>query len=244
MVGEAGSGKTSAAQQLAASKNLPFLRVACDDAAILRDFIGTREIVNGATVWRSGLLTALLQQPAVILFDEFNALPAARLFFLHELLDQRRFFVKESNAIYNVNPQTIIILACNPNGAKYSGTNKTNAALIDRCAVVDVKPFNVDELAANFEAGSQPLTDALKRYYVDANELIKAQQLRVVFGIRAVKRIAQLLKNGFCLADALAIGFYNCALLTAGTQEKTALIQLAKVIFGIDAVNADVKIND
>ena len=239
--GDAGTGKTKCAEQVSARAGKPFLRVACDDGATLKEFIGRREIINGTTFYKLGALCAMLQRPSVILFDEFNALDARRLFFLHELLDGRRFFVKDADGgrVFNVHADAVILLACNPNGAKYSGTNKLNCALVNRCAVVDVPALDVGDVADAFNTGNDGTTDALKKYYNDARAMIQAQKMRVVLSLRNVKAIARDLRDGVNVADALAVNFYNSALLTASDKERDALAKLARVIFGITDESAD-----
>jgi MoxR-like ATPase len=241
LTGDAGSGKTTCAEQFSARARLPFLRVACDDNATLKEFIGKREIINGTTLFKMGLLTAILQRPAVVLFDEFNALPASKLFFLHELLDNRRFFIKDADGgrVVNVHADCKIFLACNPNGAKYSGTNKSNCALIDRCAVVHVDALTPAEMKSAFDCGRAEYTSALMQFYTDTQRLIKEQGARVVISLRAVKRIATALRNGDDLKTALAVNFYNCALLTASARERDALHELARVHFGITDGDAE-----
>jgi hypothetical protein len=112
-----------------------------------------------------------------------------------------------------------------------------NAALIDRCAVVNVPRIDAADFADAFKCDTDKNTAALMKYYTAANELIKTNTLRVVFSLRGVKRIAAALRAGVCIADALAIGFYNCALLTAGDSERSALLELARVVFGVDAMD-------
>lgn len=239
LIGEAGTGKTETARQLAAELRLPFLRVACDDSAVLKEFIGRRELINGNTVFRTGLLIELCQRPSVILIDEFNALPASRLFFLHEMLDNRRIFIKDAKGgeCINLHPDCRILLACNPNGAKYSGTNKINVALVDRCAVVNVPELNPDDFAELFDCKNKKNTENLKRFYCEVKRVVNEQNLRVAFSIRAVKRIADGLRNGDQIAEALAYGFYNSAYVTATDKERDALEQIAKVCFGMNAYN-------
>lgn len=235
LIGEASAGKTTAAEQLAARRGVPFLRIACDDSAVLKDYIGRRELVNGQTVFKAGLFLSLIKTPCVILLDEFNALPPSRLFFLHELLDNRRFFVREAaqGEIIDCHPEAVIMLACNPAGARYAGTNKMNAALIDRCAVVDVPTWTPEQVAHLFDTGRPETTAKLIKYYTDARAMISQQSLRAVFSLRAVKRVAASLRAGDSAGVALSTGFFNAALLTAGTEERDALAQLARVVFGV-----------
>jgi len=235
LIGDAGTGKTKSAEQLSARYKIPFLPIACDDGVILKEYTGKREIVNGSTCYRLGLLTQLLQVPSVILFDEWNALPPSKAFFLHELIENRRFFIKDADAgrVVSVHKNCIILLACNPNGAKYSGTNKSNCALVDRCAVIDVPALSVNDVASAFDTGNADSTRALKTFYNDSQRIIRDQKLRVVLSLRGVKRIASALRDGDDVAQALAVNFYNCALLTASTRERDALAEVARVCFGI-----------
>lgn len=234
LIGEAGSGKTHACRQYAADEKLPFLRVACDDSSVLKEFIGKREIINGSTIFRMGLLIELVQKPSVILFDEFNALPAARLFFLHELLDNRTLYIKDagSGLVINVHPQCKIFLACNPNNSKYSGTNKVNVALADRGSYLSVPNFEPDDVAELFDCGSEDKTQSLKKFYKDVHKVITEQNLRIAFSLRSVQRISDAIKSGDSIEDALQFGFYNGALLTATDRERDSLRDIARVHFG------------
>lgn len=240
LVGEAGSGKTYAVQQYAARKGLPFLRVACDDSVALRELLGRREIKQGTTFFKYGLLLEFLQKPCVILFDEFNALPSGKLFFLHEILDKmsdgHRVFVKEADTVITLHKECRIFLACNPNSAKYSGTNKLNVALADRPRIIHFEPFTVGEIKEFFNCGEQGKTDALKAYFTEARKLIQSSGMRAVFSLRSIKRIAESIKQGDDVAKALEHNFYNMTLLTATEAEREQLYNLAKVCFGLDVM--------
>jgi len=236
LIGEAGSGKTHAIKQYAADCGLPFLRVACDDSAILKEFIGKREIIHGTTFFKMGLLTQLIQVPSVVLFDEFNALPASKLFFLHELLDTRKLLVKDagSGMLIDVNPNCKIFLACNPNSARYIGTNKINVALADRGGYINVPNFKPEEVQGLFDCGKTELTDCLVKFYQQVHRAITEQSLKLAFSLRSIMRISSALKAGDTVEDALEYGFYNCALLTATQKERDSMKEIARVIFGPD----------
>lgn len=238
LIGEAGVGKTESVKQLAAKNKLPFLRIACDDSAILKEFLGRRELINGNTIFKAGLLVELLKQPSVILFDEFNCLPPAKLFFLHELLDNRRIFLKdaEEGQVVNLHPQCRLFLACNPNTAKYSGTNRINVALADRCATVYLPELTPTDFPQFFDCGTPDTTKALKQFYNEAKRVIQQQNLRIAFSLRSIKRISESIRNGDKISDALSYGFYNSAYATASDKERDAIEQLAKVCFGISTM--------
>ena len=235
LIGEAGSGKTYGSEQLAARAKLPFLRVALDDSLILKELLGKRDIINGTTYFKEGILLSMVQIPSVILFDEVNANGNGK-FFLHELLDHRRLFIKdaEGGKTIMLHQDCIILLAANPNTARYCGTSKLNAALVDRTTVVPVPCFTPEEIPQLFDTGKPAVTESLKKFYVDCQRIIRDQDLRVVFSLRGVQRIVEFIKAGETIAQALGMGFYNSAIVTASIKEKNTLENLAKVHFGVE----------
>ena len=245
LIGDAGSGKTKLSEQLAARLGLPFVRVACDDTTLLKDMLGRTQIKNGTTFFRTGILAEMVQRPCVILFDEFNALPSGKLFFLHELLDTRRLLIKDGQGgqIINFHEECRILLACNFNNAKYSGTNKTNAALADRPCIVQIPPFKPTDVATLFDTGHEQTTKDLMKFYVDVNNTIKQQGLRCIFSLRGVNRIAKGIKRGDSVRSTLEYGLFNHALLTASENEQKSLVQIARVVFGNDVLSGKLKLS-
>jgi len=236
LIGDAGSGKTKMVEQLSSRLDVPFLRIACDDTTVLKDMLGRREIKNGTTYFRTGLLFEVVQTPSVILFDEFNSQNSSRLFFLHELLDNRRLLIKDADGgrIVNLHDDCRIFLACNYNNAKYSGTNKTNVALGDRTSVEHVEPFDPETVKKVFDTGNAETTKNLMRFYVEVNNTIRNQNLRMVFSLRGVSRITEDLKSGDTIKEALTCNLFNHSLLTAREQDGKSLVELARVIFGAE----------
>lgn len=236
LIGDAGSGKTKMVEQLSARLKVPFLRIACDDTTVLKEMLGRREIKNGTTYFRTGLLFEVVQTPSIILFDEFNSQNSSKLFFLHELLDNRRLLIKDADGgrIVNLHEDCKIFLACNYNNAKYSGTNKTNVALGDRTSVEHVEPFDPETVKKVFDTGNDETTKNLMRFYVETNNTIRTQNLRMVFSLRGVTRIVEDLKAGDTIKDALTSNLFNHALLTAREEDGKSLVELARVIFGAE----------
>lgn len=245
LIGEAGTGKTYAIQQYAARKKLPFLRVACDDSLILRELLGRREIRQGQTFFKFGLLLEFLQIPCVILFDEFNGMPSGKLLTMHEILDKmsdgHRVFVKEADTVITINKDCHIFLACNPSNAKYTGTNKMNAAFADRPRIINFQPFTVSEVKEFFDCGNEAITNSLKQYFTEARKLIQTSGMRAVFSLRSIKRITSSIKQGDAIGKALEHNFYNMTLLTASETEREQLYNLAKVCFGLETMKAGQK---
>jgi len=233
--GESGTGKTTAVEHYASKHKLPFCRISFDETTTLREFVGGREIINGKTVYKTGVLFELIKRPCVILFDEFNAIDSKRLFFLHELLQNRKLFVKEFNGgqTFKVNNDALFVLACNPNTVRYTGTNKINVALANRVNVtVNVPEFETNEIKPLFETGNDNLTRMLQQFYNEIKQLNREQNLRFAFSLRNVETIVNALRNGDNVSDALKFGLLDNILLTATEREQNTVKDIALVVFG------------
>jgi MoxR-like ATPase len=232
LIGDSGTGKTTLVEQYAADSKLPFLRVSCDETSSLKMLLGTKEILNGTTYFKGGILLELVQMPSVILFDEFNALHSSKLFFLHELLDNRRLFVPDADGgkVIKIHPKCQLFLACNPSNKNYGGTNKMNAALGNRTTVIDLANIDVEEMAALFECGQH--TNSMKTFYSEAQRAISDKQLKVAFSLRNIQRASEAIKHGVKPFLAMKYEFYNAALLTASEVERDVFEGIALRIFG------------
>jgi nitric oxide reductase NorQ protein len=232
LIGDSGTGKTTMVEQYAALNQLPFLRISCDETSSLKTLLGTKEIINGTTYFRAGVLLELIQIASVILFDEFNALHSSKLFFLHELLDNRRIFVQDADGgkVIKIHPKCQIFLACNPANKNYGGTNKMNAALGNRTTVIDVPTIKIEEMEKLFECGKH--TSSMKQFYSEAQRAIYDRNLRVAFSLRNIQRATEAIKTGMKPLQALRYEFYNAALLTASEVERDVFEGIGLRIFG------------
>jgi MoxR-like ATPase len=232
LIGDSGTGKTTLVEQYSAITNKPYLRVSCDETSSLKTLLGSREIINGTTYFRSGVMLELIQMPSVIFFDEFNALHSSKLFFLHELLDNRRLFVQDADGgkVIKIHPDCQIFLACNPSNKNYGGTNKMNAALGNRTTVIDVPNIKVEDMEILFECGTH--TDSMKQFYSESQRAIYDKGLRVAFSLRNISRATEAIKSGMKPIHALRYEFFNAALLTASEVERDVFEGIGLRIFG------------
>lgn len=231
LVGEAGSGKNYAVRELAKRHNVPYICISCDNDTMLKRAMGYWQAVNGQTIWREGILAQAMKRPSVILIDEPNLLPPAKLGMLHELRDNRRLYIQDAPAdksIINAHPECRFILAMNPPSNKYTGTNRLNCALATGVTTIEVPNWNLSTVKIE----AKEYTDKLRRYFIEISDTIRNQGLRVAFCRRHIERICKALKHGADIKQALLEGFINSALLTASQEEKQALINIAIPIFG------------
>jgi len=245
LIGEAGSGKNYAVRQYASRHGLPLLIVPCDNAKVLRDMLGYWQAVNGSTVWQDGLLAQFLVHPCVVMFDEVNCLPAGKLFMLHEMLENRMLFVNDApsdKSIIRIHPEARIVTAMNPPTAQYSGTNRLNVALSSRMAFVDVPEFDIEQLGVN--TGRNDVDAQLVHFYKDVRKLIADKKYRMCFSKRHVDAISTAVKAGASVKQAIRQGFINSALATASSVERDAVLHLATLIFGADALGVKKQLDD
>lgn len=141
LYGPKGTGKTSAAEQLAARLGRGFHRIAFNSYTEPRDLFGGYGLKDGATVWRDGPLTkAIREQGAIILLDEPTLGRPGCHAALQTLLDHN-YIILESGERVDVARGVLFIAADNTNGrgdesGLYSGTMTLNAAYLDRFSVM------------------------------------------------------------------------------------------------------------
>lgn len=246
LIGESGSGKNFAVTNYAAEQGLPLLIIPCDESQVLKELLGFWKATSGSTVWCEGLLSQFLRQPCVVLFDEVNCLPAGKLFMLHELLQNRRLYIKDAPAeasIVDLHQEARLFIAMNPPEAKYSGTNRLNTALANRAAFIEVKPFNDNQILTH-STGNEKTDKLLIDFYREASRIIKEQKLRVSISIRNIDTIAIALKSGLDVGTAVMQGFVNSALATASQVERDVLLNAAILVFGASKFEDLVKQNN
>lgn len=192
MVGPAGSGKTTAAEQLANALGLEFyFNGAIDTEYKLKGFVDAQGRVV-STEFRKAF-----ERGGVYLFDEVDAsLPAATMAFNAALANGWCDFPDKRVTRH---PDTIIIAAANTflGGAtfEYVGRNKQDAAFVDRFMVL---PWDIDE---NLEArlcSDQAWLAHVQRLRSNA----RRQGLKVIISPRASIEGAKLLAAGLPWAFA------------------------------------------
>jgi len=227
LVGDSGTGKTAFAEWYGNKNRKPLLIVNCDYKN-LRELLGNWSLENGATgpitIFRAGLLTKFLTSPTVILFDEVNSLEGEYLFFLHELLNNKKVFIPEMSYVFPV--VATIILASNPTGRVYHGTQPLNFALLSRVVVVDVPHWTEEELKKIIK------DEEIIRFYKEANEMSQKEQLGLFIGIRELLQY-QALSKVLGKGEAIKVAFLNkvkCVDLDIAATFKG----LASAVFGVE----------
>jgi MoxR-like ATPase len=215
LVGQAGSGKTTGARQLAAETGKRFIRYSFENNTHIRQIFGQTQIVvsGGAprTVFYESQLVAICRnaEGGIILLDEVNMLDPQKAATLHELLDNRTVFIKEARGgrgeILEIPESVMFVLACNPPKGAYIGTQRMNAALVDRTVTILVPAFDKAHLKkilgglGGLDAGQ---TEHIIKCYMEMDKLIMGQGLKVQSSIRALQRMREAVLGGKTVGDA------------------------------------------
>jgi MoxR-like ATPase len=132
LLGPAGCGKTTTAEQVAARLGLPYLHLNC---ALIREasqLFGTREVADGRTFTRESLFTRVIEAGnAVIMLDEVNRTSQFAMNGLLSVLDGSSPYSEDLQRNIHVGENIVFFGACNI-GSAYTGTFKMDKALDDR----------------------------------------------------------------------------------------------------------------
>lgn len=137
LAGERGTGKTQFAQQFAARTGRQIVRINFDRHLERLDFIGSKGLENGQTVWQDGTFLKAFKVPGtVILLDEFGFANPANIANLQALLEPA-VSVTYDGFQHTRAPGVVIFAADNSNGnadnsGRFAGVQEQNSALLDR----------------------------------------------------------------------------------------------------------------
>lgn len=137
IIGETGTGKTSAVRTLAGKAQKPYRRVNLNGGSTADELVGRILLNKEGTFFQDGILTDAIRKGYWVVLDEINAAGADVLFALHSLLDDDRMLVLSENDGEIVRPHEDFRLfaTMNPSG-DYAGTREVSKALMSRFPLV------------------------------------------------------------------------------------------------------------
>lgn len=141
-----GTGKSSHIEQVAARLNWPCVRVNLDSHVSRMDLIGKDMITlkegKQITEFREGLLPWSLQNPCVLVFDEYDAGRPDVMFVIQRVLEEDgRLTLLDQNRIIRPHPAFRMFATANTIGlgdatGMYHGTHQLNQGQMDRWNIV------------------------------------------------------------------------------------------------------------
>lgn len=197
IIGETGTGKTSAVRYLAKENGVAFRRVNLNGGTTADELVGRILLNKEGTYWIDGVLTDAMRKGHWIILDEINAAGADVLFCLHSLLDDDRMLVLTENGGEVVRPHAgfRLFATANPSG-EYAGTRELNKALLSRFPLVLTAGFPqvARELALVAERTDlkPDLAETLVKVADAARAAHKESKLDMVFSTRDVLNVAKI----------------------------------------------------
>jgi cobaltochelatase CobS len=132
LAGPKGSGKTSAVEQYCARLNIPLLAVTANHRSELRDWIATKELVDGDTIDIEGPLLQSMREGIPFLVNEVNLVDPGELTGLNDIVE-RGTLVLDSGETVTAERGFVVIVTMNPpDTGNYAGAQSMNAAFLDR----------------------------------------------------------------------------------------------------------------
>lgn len=167
LVGEAGSGKSSAAKKIAEALNLTFHFISCGLTTTKYEFSG---FIDASGRFASTEFFTAFTEGGLFLLDEFDAASPNVGIALNEALANRR--ASFADGCYEAHPDFICIAAANTygNGATmdFVGRQKLDAATLDRFVVLD---WDIDEDFENAITPNKAWTKKVQQYRAAVKKL-------------------------------------------------------------------------
>jgi len=231
VVGDTGTGKTAMGRYLAYKHKLPMLLVQIDASLNFNDLLYKVNFVNATATYEPGLFVKFLQEPSLIILDELPSATPEIFFKLHELLQEKRIFIKELGKVIEQHPQCYIYATGNFRNSLYIGNNKMNEALIKRFMTKVLDDFSDNELDQIIQMDNKSLKRKLLQFYKETKDICKKQNKKFLITIRDLQSITHLLNERFSLSQALHWGFLDSIMVNNNAEDKKAMLLLAFGIF-------------
>lgn len=211
LIGETGTGKTSAVRYLAQETGNAFRRLNLNGATTVDEFVGKILIDEKGTYWTDGILVDAMRNGHWLLIDEINAGLPEILFVLQSLLDDDKYIVlsdKKDREIVRPHPNFRLFATCNPSD-NYSGTKEMNKALLSRFPIV---------LEIGFPTPDKEL-DVMKSKFKSVNEDLASRMIDMANDLRNGYKEH---KMDFCFSTRELINWYEMQEFTGGDVKLAA----------------------
>ena len=155
LIGHKGCGKTSVVLFIAASVGQPVVRVNFTGQVSISDLVGSVGFGPKGTTWHDGPVIAAMRTGAWLLCDEFDMCDASVASLFHSICEkQPSYCLKENDGEVVIAQPSFRFFAtgnsiAGDNDGEYAGTQRLNAALLDRFAghgrIIEVKAMTAKQ---------------------------------------------------------------------------------------------------
>lgn len=232
LIGESGTGKTSAIRHMAHEGGYGLRRVNLNGGTTADELVGRNMINEKGTYWIDGVLTEAMRKGEWIVLDEINAALPEVLFVLQSVLDDDGYLVlneKDDKEIVHKHANFRLFATCNP--PEYAGTKEMNKSLLSRfgiCINAEFPPTAKElEIVENHLGDVVAKSEMAIKLVELANMTRKAKELETAeyaINTRDVLNTLRLVEN-MSPTDALLLAFGN----KLATADKVALKGMARL---------------
>jgi hypothetical protein len=237
--GPQGTGKTFSHMHYAFKQQLPFFLFCCYEEFKLFKLFGDKTIQNGSVVFKEGLFVTAIQNPSVILFDEFNYVSNENSVDFHALLQNRELFVKDADngngKVYKLHDDCHIGFAQNPKSAKYIGGNIKPSSFLGRCTYLTYPQFTKADIKKSlnikFSNLIQDDVNKFTEFYFGCLEVIEKAQIPIDISIRQLNNVVDLYNHGMVIEEAIEDGLSAITDAASQPKNKEAFFRVAQLVW-------------
>lgn len=225
LTGPSGFGKTTLAYLFAKKTGRDFIKVDMSLVTEASEILGSLSLVNGTTKFNETPFTQAIQKGnCVILLDEINRAYPNVTNPLLGLLDDTHS-VTYGGVTYNVAPNTVFVVTANI-GSQYTGTFKSDAALLNRmnftCTVGDLPPEEEAKIYVNKTGISNAQASVIVKALIDCRSTFVGSSID--FSPRTGISIARIIEFG----GSLRFAFISAIGVVEPEEKKSVLDILSK----------------
>ena len=228
LIGETGTGKTSAVKELAYKLGQNYTRISLTGYTTPDELIGSKSVKDGATYYEAGILTRAMTEGHICVLDELNAISPDCSFIIHSLLDDERKISLPNGDIIKPHPDFRIFATINPD---YEGTKSLNRAFLDRFGILVfvqiLTPANEEKLLTERTGISGDMAKKLIATAWLNRKAYTENKTMTLISTRSLLQVAELLNEGLTPADAYRTAIVNKARI----DEHRAFMDFFNLIF-------------
>ena len=263
--GPTGSGKTSVILEIAARLNWPVVQITCHGSMEFAELRGqfVVESVKGSQTpvmrYRHGPLATAMKEGFILLINEIDLMDPAELAGLNDVLEGRPLVIAENaGEVIHPHENFRVIVTANSNGGGdatglYQGIQNQNLAAMDRYRTLLVDYPTADTEKKILAKVAPQLPAALHQKMVKLAKEIRSAfigadgirgNLSVTMSTRTLVRWAELTVDFLGAPNAVKEALKPSLLNRCNADERVAIDELAKLVFGDDWTNVDLNLSN
>lgn len=245
--GHYGAGKTTLPYQVAARLCWPVQSFTAHSRMEFDDLVGTWKLVNGTMQFLHGPLAVAMREGHLFILNEIDRADPGQLAGLHDVLEGHPLVIATNGGeVIHANRNFRFIANGNSVGSGdstglYQGVNQLDIAFMDRFRVVEVDYPTEDIEMMILQKKTPELPEEIRRNMIRVAKQIRklfigevegASPLTITMSTRALCRWAKLTLVFRNAPNALAYALNQSLLAKAEPEQKIAIEQIAKDVFG------------